>query len=415
MSLAGSTYPRIILPGLLMELAFLGLLFSGDLVDSKGRLLFFYFTAFAAYAAALAVKGKDKRYLRVILVFALVFRGTMLLSEPSLTVDIYRYYWDGKLLANGVNPYMYLPSSEELSPLRDEIYEKLVYKQVNSIYPPMAQLVFALSYAVHPSLFTLKLASTLFDLGAILVLLRILRIKGLERRVMIYAWNPLVVVEFASSGHADSMAVFFVLLAYYLLLRDRPIATGAALALGVASKLYPILLVPIFARRNPRVIIGFLALLAAVYLPFSAAGFKMFEGLEVFLRYAKFNPGAFSLLEYFLGFAAAKYVALLIVALAYPLVLRGTDLMRGCYLVLTVYLALSPMVHPWYVAWGLSLAPLVGSYSWVIFSALVGLSYLLIHKASQGVIWLPDLAVALVQYLPFYGMILWEEAKRRRP
>jgi uncharacterized membrane protein len=410
----GRNYLRIVVAGAVIELAFLGLLLSGDLIDNKGRLLFFYFTAFAAYAAALASRAMDPKHIRVILFFAVLFRATMLLSEPSLTVDIYRYYWDGKLLANGVNPYMYPPAAMELEPLRDEIYQKLVYKQVNTIYPPLAQLVFALSYLVHPSLFTLKLASALFDLAAVLVLLRILKIKGVEGRVLLYAWNPLVVVEFASSGHADSMAVFFVLWAYYLLLRDRPFSAGAALALGVASKLYPVLLVPLFARRNPRAALGFLGVLVAVYLPFASAGPRLFEGLEVFLRYAKFNPGAFAVLEHLLGFASAKAVALLMVALAYPLVLRGTGLIRGCYLILTLYLVLSPMVHPWYVAWGLSLAPLVGSYSWVVFSALVGLSYLLVQKAPQGIIWVPDHLVSLAQFLPFYGIILWEELKRRR-
>ncbi len=395
-----------------MELAFLGLLLSGDLIENKGRLLLFYFTAFAAYLAAVwSYRGKE--YMRLLLVFAVVFRATMLLSEPSLTVDIYRYYWNGKLLANGVNPYMHLPSSEELIPYRDEIYEKLVYKQVNSIYPPLAQLVFALSYIVHPSLFTLKLASTLFDLGSVIVLLKILKMRGAENRVIIYAWNPLVVVEFASSGHADSMAVFFVLLTYYLL-RDRPTAAGAALAMGVASKLYPILFVPFFLLRNPRVMPGFLAVLVLLYLPFAGAGLKMFEGLEVFLRYAKFNPGLFSVLEYALGFEAAKHASIILVALAYPFVLRCRDLVWGWYLILTLYLVLSPMVHPWYVAWGLSLAPLVGSYSWVAFSALISLSYLLVQKTPQGIIWLPDPAITLAQYLPFYGIILWEEAKRRK-
>lgn len=395
-----------------MELAFLGLLLSGDLIDNKDRLLLFYFTAFAAYLTAV-VSNRGKEYLRVILVFAVVFRATMLLSEPSLTVDIYRYYWDGKLMANGVNPYMHLPSSEELIPYRDEIYEKLVYKQVNSIYPPLAQLVFGLSYIVHPSLFTIKLASTIFDLGSVIVLLKILGRRGTENGVIIYAWNPLIVVEFASSGHADSMAVFFVLLSYYLL-RDRPTAAGAALAMGVASKLYPILFVPFFLFRNPRVLPGFLAVLVLLYLPFAGAGLKMFEGLEVFLRYAKFNPGGFSVLEYALGFEAAKHASLILVALAYPFVLRCRDLVQGGYLILTLYLVLSPMVHPWYVAWGLSLAPIVGSYSWVVFSALISLSYLLVQKAPQGIIWLPDHAITLAQYLPFYGMILWEEVKRRK-
>jgi hypothetical protein len=404
---------RLLFAGFLMEASFFGLLFSGDLLDNRENFFLFYFAAFALYGAV-SLQMKHRCNLRIVLLFALIFRITMLFSSPSLTVDVYRYYWDGKLLAHGLNPYFYLPTSDELMPLRDGIYEKLVYKQVSTVYPPFAQLVFALSYMVHPSLFTLKMASTLFDLGSILLLLKVLELKGIKRRIIFYAWNPLVVVEFASSGHADSMAVFFVLLALYLFLRDKPVSCGAALALGIASKIYPLLLVPIFISRKPRVILGLGLLLAVLYLPFAAAGWKLFSGLEVFLRYARFNPGAFHILEYFLGFETAKYAALILVALAYPFVLRSHDLIRSCYLILTVYLVLSPMVHPWYITWGLSLAPILGSYSWVAFSALGSLSYLLIEKAPQGIIWHPDNWIAVAQYLPFYGIILWEEATRMR-
>lgn len=401
--------PRTFLAGFIIEASLIALVFSGNLIENRERFLF-YFLAFAGYlyAARLGVS------LPFVLGFALLFRITLLFSYPSLTTDIYRYYWDGKLVAHGFNPYLYPPASEELAALRGEYYDRVVYKHVATIYPPFAQLVFAFSYLIYPSLFTLKLASVLFDLAAVGMLVKLLELKGMEReRVILYAWNPLVVVEFASSGHADAMAVFFVLLAYYLYLRDKPLPGGAALGLGVLSKLYPLLLVPFFLRGNPRFLPGFLGVLALFYLPFLDAGMRLLEGLEVFLRYAKFNPGAFYLLEFSLGFPVAKHLALVLVALGCLLLLRGDGLVRRCYLILTLYLVFSPMVHPWYVSWGLSLALILNSYAWVAFSALVGLSYLLVVRTPQGMVWVENPLVTLAQYLPFYGFILWE--LRRKP
>jgi hypothetical protein len=309
---------------------------------------------------------------------------------------------------------MYLPSSLELAHLRGEHYAELVYKNITTIYPPFAQLVFALSYLLYPSLFTLKGASVLFDLAALAVLVKILEHRGMDKgRALLYAWNPLVVVEFASSGHADSMAVFFVLLAYYLHLRHKSVASGAALGFAVLAKLYPVLLVPFFVKRDPRVLPGVLLVLVLGYLPFLGAGWEVFGGLGVFLKYAKFNPGAFSLLEHALGFSGAKYASLGIVALTGILLLRGRSLLRGCYLILTVYLILSPMVHPWYLPWVLSLVPVLGGYAWVAFSGLIGFSYLLIVKAPH-LYWEERPLLTLVQYLPFYILLLWEEVLRKR-
>jgi hypothetical protein len=403
------------LSGVLIELTLLGMLLSGDLMENRERFLFFYFLAFGVYLFV-AVRFRDTvSNLPVILLFALLFRLTLFFTYPSLTVDIYRYFWDGKVLAHGFNPYLYLPSSEALAPLRGEYYSNLVYKHVTTIYPPFAQLVFALSYLTYPSLYTLKAASVLFDLASLLVLIKILEFKGINKnRVLLYAWNPLVIVEFASSGHADSLAVFFVLLAYYLHLQQKSFASGAALGLAVLSKLYPVLLVPFFFKKNFKILPGFLAVLVLMYLPFIDAGWKLFGGLEVFLKYAKFNPGAFYLLEYSLGFPVAKYVATGLVALGYLFLLRSNSTLRSCYLILTLYLLLSPMVHPWYLAWVLSLVPLLRGYAWVAFSGLIGFSYLLIVKTPQTTFWQENPLITLVQYLPFYIILLWEEVLKRR-
>src|SRR5437879_4276819 len=58
---------------------------------------------------------------------AVALRLGLLLTEPLLSSDIYRYVWDGKVQAAGINPYRYVPSDEALAHLRDSA----IYPNIN--------------------------------------------------------------------------------------------------------------------------------------------------------------------------------------------------------------------------------------------------------------------------------------------
>ncbi|HEU4764589.1 MAG TPA: hypothetical protein VFT93_02930, partial [Candidatus Eisenbacteria bacterium] len=103
-------------------------------------------------AAALALRGRgpwSRRpalALAVILGVGLVPRLLLLPTAPSLSEDLYRYLWDGRLVANGWNPYPRPPSDPTFAPWHDDVYRHLNHAGVPTIYPPVAQWLFALAW-----------------------------------------------------------------------------------------------------------------------------------------------------------------------------------------------------------------------------------------------------------------------------
>src|SRR5262245_51327152 len=156
---------------------------------------------------------------RAVLVFVLGLAALMralILFAPPHSTDIYRYVWDGRVQAVGINPYRYIPADPALQALRDQA----IYPGINradyapTIYPPTAQLAFLAATRLGESVTAMKVAMVAFEAVAIWAILAILATRGLPAAlVVVYAWHPLAIWEVAGSGHVDIIAVAFVLLA----------------------------------------------------------------------------------------------------------------------------------------------------------------------------------------------------------
>jgi len=271
-----------------------------------------FLTAFGAYAAVLPLLFRHTRTwtgpsLSLILGCALVFRLTALLIPPIWDDDLYRYLWDGRVGIHGINPYMYAPDAPELESLQDDHYDLVSFKSIRTIYPPLFQFLFQLSQWIAPSsLFFLKSLALLFDLALIVVLLSLLRNLGYPVAwILIYAWNPLPIKEFANSGHMDSLVLFLLFLSLRYLLDQRMALAHLTLGLSVLAKLFSGIALPFFLlvsfRKSRRAFLTSLAAFAVVlvlgYVPFAEAGVRMFEGLSIYSRYWNFNAGPFWLME----------------------------------------------------------------------------------------------------------------------
>jgi hypothetical protein len=164
--------------------------------------------------------------LLVIVLVALATRVVFVSQVPSASNDIYRYIWDGRIQARGGNPYRYPPADPALAAYRDPaIYRNINRKPVPTIYPPVAQGIFRVIYALHPdSVAWTRLALAGFDLVAILVIAGLLvRLGQRPERVVLYAWHPLLILELGHSGHLDVVAIAFLALALRARLASRPI------------------------------------------------------------------------------------------------------------------------------------------------------------------------------------------------
>lgn len=216
-------------------------------------------------------------HLSLVLGFSLVYRLLLLASNPIQEVDLYRYLWDGAVGAAGISPFRYAPaeldgptlahtpSLARLAELRAarpglaQAHQRIHYAHLPTVYPPVSQIVFIYVNVCTPAsadLATrkvlLKAALLAFDLATLLLVQRLLRATGKHPAwAMVYGWCPLVIKEFANSGHLDTIAVFFTTAAVTVIVSSsiRPAAraacVGVCLGLGVGAKLFPVVLMPL--------------------------------------------------------------------------------------------------------------------------------------------------------------------------
>ena len=228
-------------------------------------------------AAWLSLRSKDSRSLLVLgLIFAALFRLSIIFYPPYLSDDIYRYVWDGRVQAAGINPYRYIPADEQLAGLRDtKIYPNINRRDyAHTIYPPVAEGAFFLITRLSQSVTWMKIAMIVCDAVTVWALVQLLASFGLGRqRVLIYAWHPLTVWELAGSGHLDALALAFIALALLARRKHGETLIGFWLACATCVKVFPAVLFPaVYLRRSWKMPLAFVATILLTYLPYLSVG-----------------------------------------------------------------------------------------------------------------------------------------------
>ena len=248
--------------------------------------------AFGLYWSAIAVAIRlpaSRRLIVAIVGSACLFRAVLIPSTPMHEIDVYRYIWDGAVGAESISPYRYTPqqvlaAAELPADAVDEELRRLVallanddglrecllrihYAELPSPYPLVSQRVFQASTwltpdgaSQHTRLVIMKLVLGVFDVATLLVLIGLLQDVGRHPGWSVaYGWCPLVLKEFANSGHLDLIAIFLTMFALWMLVRTcrstastrRSVAAaalvGGIVALAIGAKLYPVVLLPLFA------------------------------------------------------------------------------------------------------------------------------------------------------------------------
>ena len=228
------------------------------------------------YVAALVLvlrrpaRGLD---LMLILCVAAVLRAIAMQAPPNLTTDGLRYVWDGRIQWAGFNPYLHAPADAVLAHLRDAaIYPGIYLKEMAvTIYPPFAEMLFALANAVSDSLRGIKALAAAAEAVTVLALLGWLKALGLPReRVAIYALHPLPMWELSAMAHIDAAAIAVTMLAILAVARQRQGIAGGLMAAAFATKYFPLVLVPALWRRGGwSMPLAFAGVVAVLYLPYA--------------------------------------------------------------------------------------------------------------------------------------------------
>lgn len=345
----------------------------------------------------------SRRVVVIGLVFAAVWQVQFLWLPVGDDDDIHRYVWDGRLQRLGYNPYLVVPNDATVAKLHTPETRNLNNPDLPSPYPAGAQLFFRAVTAIHESTLAFKVAFVVCDVAIAFVLLELLRWRGQgEHLVLAFAWNPLLAMEVAGSGHVDIVgALLLVLSAAALVRRWKPIA-AITFGLAVAVKLLPIVLLPLYWKRL-RIRDAALAItvVALLYVPFLDHGRIPSGSLGTYIQNFRFNGPIFAFLAQVAPPQLLTGLAVL-VGLATALWLRNASsewLPRAFAWPMAVTLLFAPVVFPWYL---LSLLPFLTSASTLliaVWTVSIGLTYVQWHLRALGHPWgaLPDW-IMVVEY-----------------
>lgn len=324
---------------------------------------------------------RDSLTMAQVLWGALGLRLLFLPLLPGLTDDLYRYIWDGWLQVEGFNPYRYAPENEVLSRFQSSpLYERMNSKSYFSVYPPLAQLFFAAggwfqSMGWTVSYFVLKGLFAAVEFGGVLVLSRLVSIRNL----LLYAWNPLILIETAGQGHTEALLAFCIIGLVWAVRRGWGRVASLAVAAAGMIKLYPFVLWPFLIRRYgwsavwPGAVFG-----GAVSVPYAAPYTlpHMKASVDLFSNLFEFYAGFYFLLKYvadlFTGQdwskvigPAFRYLFLASLPGLYYLDWRRQwSFERAALLTIGLFLIFSTTVHPWYFVPVVALGVLSERPSW---------------------------------------------------
>jgi len=311
---------------------------------------------------------------------AAILRLMVVCFPPFLSNDMYRYIWDGWVQAAGINPYRYIPADSHLAFLRDAT----VFPNINradyahTIYPPAAQMIFFIAAGMAkllamPPVLAMKLMMLAFEGVGIWAMIQLLDLAKLPRgRILIYAWNPLPVWEFAGSGHVDAIAICFIALALLAVCRGKRGWGAAALAAAFLTKFLPVILLPALCRRwDWKFAAIFIAIIAVLYAPYLGVGKAVLGFLGGYSAQEGIDSGqgifllaVFGTVVALPAYASKFYLLLLALALtalglamvfgrpfpAAPEAAAKTIARRGLLLGCGLMAGLSPH-YPWYYCW----------------------------------------------------------------
>jgi alpha-1,6-mannosyltransferase len=363
----------------------------------------------------------------LLIIAAVIFRVTLWPLVPTLSNDLYRYRWDGKAQLRGLNPYLVQPDDPALRDLTNSgnSYEtRMPATDMPTIYPPLAEQIFKLTARYLPATARFKLPMECCDILVMILLAVWLRAEGGRAfQLAIYAWNPLVVVEFAGSGHSDALALA-ALVGAFLILKSRRTLSTLLLAVATLLKSFPIMLFPLWLRRNgwPRSLRAWLeaavaaALAGICFWPYRAALHQIPMNMATFERnWQDNNASLYTMLKIFSDsheFAAGIGVGVA-VGLALWTALRKIDPPRAAFLILGAVLLFSPNAYPWYFTWVIPFLCFYPNPAWLLLTILQFLSYkVLIEYQDYGIFNFDPRYLALT-YIPFYVVLLWQVLRKK--
>ncbi len=343
------------------------------------RLICLYAVLFGLYLYILFGKAFSNGF-RVAIGGGILFRLSLFLMTPNLTDDYFRYIWDGLFIASGENPYLVMPSAFISSPeavpgISTGLYEQLNSPNYYTAYPPVSQFLFGISAKlaganVFGNILLFRGLILLAEFGSVALLYKLAKAFGrAPNAVLIYALNPLVIIELTGNLHLEAVMVFFLLLGVYLLVRERSVFSAICFGLAAGTKLIPLIFLPLLIKRLGMVrslkyyLITGITLLV-MHAPFfsTQAVSNYFTSLSLYFRVFEFNASIYYLLRWLDGLTSDGNIIpvsmVLLPVITFLAVIfiawrenpsRQESIFTAMLFCLTAYYLLSTNIHPWHL------------------------------------------------------------------
>ncbi|MBN8825427.1 MULTISPECIES: hypothetical protein [unclassified Spirosoma] len=381
---------------------------------------------------------------RFLVLAAILFRLSLLAVIPNLSDDYVRFIWDGHLVANGFNPYLYLPSQIIHTPLAvtvgltDSLYYSLNSPNYYTVYPPVNQVLFGLAAFLSPhhllgNVIGLRIPILLAEIGTLWLLPKLLRRWSKNPNLAsLYGLNPLAILELTGNIHYEAVMIFFALLALWFYQQKRWRVSTFALALSIGTKLLPVLFFPLMIRYMgwkrglvyATVTLGFTGLLFVPFIDINLIR-NVFSSLSLYFQKLEFNASIYYIIRA-VGYVlsgrsiikeAGPYLSVLIAVgtIAIAVWSQGKvsshKLSIQLLLTLSLYWLLATTVHPWYITSLLAVGLFTPFRYPFIWSGLAILSY----GAYQTNPYNENIPLVFVEYgiLVGYGIFEWKKQKNK--
>ena len=375
------------------------------------------------------------------IIFRLLFFG----SIPNLSQDFYRFLWDGRLLVQGINPYLiapeaYVQSGIEVVPQMQELYKGMGTLNAShfSNYPPVNQFFFAIAAlfsgkSILGSLIVLRSIMLAADVGILFIGRKLLIQLGLDpKKIFWYFLNPFIIIEMSGNLHFEGVMLLFLLWALYLLHRGKWLMAATLLGISISVKLIPLLFLPLLYRyfvKEGLFSKGFwklkkffwmvLLIVLVSFAPFISSEFvsNFATTISLWFQVFEFNASVHYIIRWiafeFVGWNLIETtgkifpVLIFIVVLALAFFRKNTttqQLITSMLFAVSFYLLLSTTVHPWYIATPLLLSIFTKYQFSILWSLLVMLSYSAYTVAGVD----ENLWIIAFEYLAVIGFLIWE-------
>jgi len=392
--------------------------------QSFGQLISLYSALFVIYFFL----AKTFNNARDVIFLGVFFRLLLLFAVPALSDDFYRFVWDGRLLANGINPYTILPADFINSiDYQNNFENNLIFSKLNSpnyytVYPPLNQLIFAASATLSKgSLFGNVIALRIFILLAETCLLFMLMKNKLSDKFNLYSFNPLIIIELNGNLHFEGVVMCFLVLALSMGVKDRKslVFSSFLFACAVCVKMLPLIFIPLIIKQLGWKKGVFYASLVGIFtalffLPFLDQMLieKLFSSVNLYFQKFEFNASIYYLIRAvgfkFFGYniigMAGKIMAFLTFLGVLFISWKSKNLYLGALAILTFYFAMATTVHPWYVTNLLVIVVFTSFRYPIVWSYTVFLSY----ATYQTNFYQENLWLVTLEYLLVLGMMIYE-------